>query len=97
MKKFYEINIACRGAVETHTFETKKAKNEWLVNYLTKGKGAGWGRAQYQRHLEEKALVHKRPMSFERYILYLVKDIERLSIRTLHEIIIIREKTFEKI
>ena len=28
MKKFYEINIAHRGKVETHTFKTKKEKND---------------------------------------------------------------------
>ena len=97
MKKYYEINIAQRGKVETHTFEKKKEKNTWLVQYLTWGDGGIWGRQQYEEYVAERQKINKKPMSFEKYILSLIKNAERLTIRSLNEIIIIREKIFEKI
>lgn len=97
MKKFYEINIAHRGKVETHTFKTKKEKNTWLVKYLTWGNGGVWGRRQYEKYVEETQKQNKKILSFEKYILSLIKNVERLTIRSRNEIIIIREKIFEKI
>lgn len=97
MKKFYEINVAHRGKVETHIFKTKKEKNIWLVDYLTWGKGGAWGRRQYEKYVKENKKQNKKILSFEKYILSLAKNIERLIIHPQNEIIIIREKTFEKI
>lgn len=92
MKKSYEIHLAHRGRVDTYAFKTKAEKNKWLVEYLTYGNGSVWGRPQYEKHLEERKQAGKRPMSFERFILSLIKDEQKLVIRSRHEVILIREK-----
>ena len=97
MKKFYEINVACVGKVDTYIFKTKKEKNQWLVKYFTVGNGSNWGHRRYEHYLEKEFKGRGRPKSFESYILSLVKTLERIHIRVRHEIIIIREKTFEKV
>lgn len=92
MKKFYEINISHYGKVETYIFKKKKQKNIWLTQYLTDGKGSNWGRKQYEEYIKNE----KKPMKFKKYIFSLIKNIEILVIHSRDEIILIREKTFEK-
>ena len=92
MKKFYEINVAHGGKVDTHIFYTKKGKNDWLVKYLTHGNGSHWGEKQYQAYVKQQQAENKKCKTFEKYIFSLIRDADRLTIRNRHEIILIREK-----
>ena len=97
MKKRYEINIAHRGAVNTITNLTKKEKNNFLVNYFTQGNGRVWGIGQYHLYLDRIGVEKKKKLSFEKFILKLLKDKKCIQVHSRNEIILIREKIFEKL
>ena len=94
MKKFYEINIAHRGKVETHTFKTKKEKNDWLVNYFTQGDGRGWAIQRYHNYLDNWGIERKKKMNFEKFVLRTVQNETRIILISQNKIILIREKNF---
>lgn len=95
-KKYYEINIAYRGAVETIAPLTKKEKNDWLVNYFTQGDGRGWAIQRYHNYLDNWGIERKKKMSFEKFILRTVRNEKRIILASQNKIILIREKYFEK-
>ena len=95
-KKYYEINVACRGAVETIAPVTKKEKNDWLVNYFTQGDGRGWAVQLYRNYLDKWGVERKKKMDFEKFILRTVRNEKRIVLASQNKIILIREKYFEK-
>lgn len=96
MKKYYEIHIACRGAVETISPLTEKEKNTWLVNYFTQGDGRSWAIQRYHYYLYNWGVERKKKMSFEKFILRTVRNETRIILASQHKIILIRKKDFKK-
>lgn len=95
-KKYYEINVACRGAVETIFPLTQKEKNTWLVNYFTQGDGRSWAIQCYHNYLDNWGIERKKKMSFEKFILRTLRNEKRIILASQNKIILIREKYFEK-
>jgi hypothetical protein len=96
MKKYYEINIAYRGAVETITPLTKKEKNVWLLYYFTQGDGRSWALQRYRDYLERWGVDRKVKMTFEKFVFRTLKDENKIVLTGQNKIILIREKYFEK-
>jgi hypothetical protein len=93
-KKYYEIHVAYRGAVETITLLTKKEKNTWLINYFTQGDGRSWAIQRYHAYLDSLGIEQKKKMTFEKFISRTLKDKTRIILPFQNKIILIREKYF---
>jgi len=74
-KKYYEINIAYRGAVDTITPLTKKEKNAWLINYFTQGDGRSWATQRYHAYLDSLGIEQKKKITFEKFRTKVLKKI----------------------
>ena len=93
MKKYYQVDIAEMGRVNTLIFKTKKAKNKWLKEYLTVGEFSMAFRKMYDEYLASQMVVSGKVLGFDEFLETFCKKTHlRISAKNF-KTLLVREKS----
>lgn len=93
MKKYYQVDIAEMGRVNTLVFKTKKAKDKWLKEYLTVGEFSMAFRKMYDEYLMAQMTGNAKFMDFDEFLKTFCKKTHlRISAKNF-KTLLVREKS----